>query len=285
MKPRAATAGFALAACFLFAAGALAQATDLREMEQRLERIERLLDAEGLVQLIDDVKSQEVAIRELRGRLEELSHKISQLQQRQRELYLDIDHRLQRLEAGGPSRATAPSAQPAVGSETPAAPEAPAAQTPGTGAVATDQPAAAPAADVTTPAQPATGVDPFAEQQAYQGAFELLKSGRYEDAAEAFRRFIAAYPAGSYADNALYWLGETYYITRNFELAIREFQRLLASFPDSGKLTHAMLKIGYAHDELGNRAEAEQALGDLVARFPQSAAAGLARRRLQNIRQ
>ena len=128
------------------------------------------------------------------------------------------------------------------------------------------------------------GIDPFAEQQAYQTAFDLLKSGRYEDAAGAFMQFIADFPAGSYADNARYWLGETYYITRRFEPALQEFERLVSMHPDSSKLTHALLKIGYAHDELGNEAEAERVLGDLIARYPQSAAAGLARKRLVSIR-
>ena len=290
MMPRQATARFAAAACLVYAAGAFAQApvTDLSDLESRLDRVERLLDAEGLVKLFDDVKSQDVDIRELRGRLEELSHAIGQLQQRQRELYLDIDQRLQRIESAGPSPATAPPTQPAVASESSGTPEAPVSRTPsGTAAVETGQPASV--APGTTPgaapAQPSTGVDPFAEQKAYQTAFELLKAGRYEEAAEAFHQFIAEFPTGSYADNAQYWLGETYYITRSFESAVREFERLIGTYPNSGKLTHAMLKIGYAHDELGNRAEAERALGDLVARFPQSAAAGLARKRLQSIRQ
>ena len=112
-----------------------------------------------------------------------------------------------------------------------------------------------------------------------------MKSGRYEDAAVAFTRFIADYPTGSYADNAQYWLGETYYITRRFDAAIQEFERLISLHPDSQKLTHALLKVGYAHDELGREAEAERVLGDLIARFPQSAAAGLARKRLVAIRQ
>ena len=276
MTLRQASVGFALAAGVLHAAGVLAQApvTDFNRLDERLARIERLLDADGLVKLFDDVKSQDVEVRELRGQFEELSHAVKQLRERQRELYLDIDQRLQRLETAGAGVTPEPS-QPLAG--TPEAPTASISPTPTQTSTQAVEPAAG--------SEPSTGVDPFAEQQAYQSAFELLKAGRYEDAAEAFHRFIARYPAGSYADNAQYWLGETYYITRDFESAVREFERLIETHPNSGKLTHAMLKIGYAHDELGNRAEAEGALDDLVTRFPQSAAAGLARKRLQTIRQ
>ena len=55
-------------------------------------------------------------------------------------------------------------------------------------------------------------------------------------------------------------------------------------YPDSQKLTHALLKIGYIHAELGQREEAERVLNDLIQRYPESTAAGLARKRLQRIR-
>ena len=264
MSLRRPAAFLAFAVCLVHASGAFAQApiVDARELDERLKRIERLLGSESLLKLFDEVESLGTEVRELRGQLEVMSHTINQLKERQRELYLDTDQRLQRIESGAPTQTAGPSPQPA-----PAV-----------------QPAPAP---VTTPSTPtpsaAVGVDPFAEQQAYQSAFDLLKSARYEDAAAAFRQFIAEYPAGSYMDNAQYWLGETYYITRRFEQAVQEFQRLVSMHPTSGKLTHAMLKIGYAHDELGNKAEAERVLGELIERHPQSAAAGLARKRLLSI--
>ena len=65
---------------------------------------------------------------------------------------------------------------------------------------------------------------------------------------------------------------------------MQEFQRLVTKYPNSQKLTHALLKIGYTHDELGNKAQAEQALNDLIERHPQSTAARLARKRLQDLR-
>ena len=270
----------AFSACLVHAAGTFAQApvVDARDLDERLKRIERLIGSEGLLKLFEEVESLGTEVRELRGQIEVQAHTIEQLNQRQRQLYLDTDQRLQRIESAPPVQAASPSPQPSV----PAA----SAQTPAsrTTDATVPMPEPAPAASGTTGTTATTGVDPFAEQQAYQGAFDLLKSGRYEDAAVAFKQFIAEYPTGSYADNALYWLGETYYITRRFAESVQEFQRLVAQHPNSQKLTHALLKIGYAHDELGNRAEAERVLGELIARYPQSAAAGLARKRLVSIR-
>ena len=268
-----------LAACLLHASGAVAQApvVDPRDLDERLKRIEKLLGTESLLQLFDNVESLSAEARELRGQLEVMSHTINQLKQSQRELYLDVDQRVQRLESAAPVQSADSSSQPPESSGATAESTQPA---PGP---TTSEPAVAPVSTPTTEA--AAEVDPFAEQQAYQHALDILKSGRYEDAATAFREFIDAYPAGSYADNAQYWLGETYYVTRRYELAIEEYRRLISTYPNSQKLTGALLKIGYSHDELGNQSEAERVLIDLVERHPQSAAAGLARKRLQSIRQ
>ena len=276
MRVRPTTAFLAFTVCLLHTAGAFAQAPviDVRELDERLKRIERLFGSESLFKLFDEMESLGTEVRELRGQLEALSHTVGQIKESQRELYLDVDQRLQRVEATAP----APTASPQPG--TPPAASATPAQT-----TAPSQSAAGSSTPQTAQTPPATGVDPFAEQQAYQSAFDLLKSGRYDEAAVAFQQFNAEYPTGSYADNALYWLGETFYITRRFEQAIQEFERLISTRPTSQKLSHALLKVGYAHDELGNKAEAERVLGELIARHPQSAAAGLARKRLASIRQ
>ena len=278
MNLRRTTAALASAACLVHSAGVFGQTPvfDVRDLDERLKRIERLLGTESLLKLFDEVESLGTEVRELRGHLEVQSHTINQLKQHQRELYLDLDQRLQGIESDSPTQAADPAPQPDASAATPAVP---------TETTATSQADPSPASTATPPTtQATTGVDPFAEQQAYRNAFDLLKSGRYEDAAVAFKQFAAEYPMGIYADNAQYWLGETYYITRQFEAAVEEFQRLLEVHPNSQKLTHALLKIGYAHDELGNKAEAERVLDDLIEHHPQSAAAGLARKRLVIIR-
>ncbi len=276
MNRRLTASTLALSMCLLHTAGAYAQApvVDVRDLDERLKRIERLFDSESLFKLFAEVESLGTEVRELRGQLEAQSHRIDQLEESQRTLYLDADQRLQRIESAAPTQTASPSSE----SVTP-----PAAPPTSATATAPSQPAPTTPSAAQTP--PTTGIDPFAEQQAYQGAFDLLKAGRYDEAAVAFQQFIAEYPAGSYADNAQYWLGETFYITRRFEEAIQEFERLVSMHPNSQKLTHSLLKIGYAHDELGNKAEAERVLGQLMDSHPQTAAAGLARKRLLTIRQ
>jgi tol-pal system protein YbgF len=131
----------------------------------------------------------------------------------------------------------------------------------------------------------APAVDPAAEQQAYRAAFDLLKGGQFNEATTALTQFLSDYPNGRFADNAQYWLGESYYVSRQFDPALQAFQALLTTYPDSPKRSHALLKIGFIHDEQGRPDQARAVLTDLVQQYPQSTAASLAEKRLKRLKQ
>ena len=121
-------------------------------------------------------------------------------------------------------------------------------------------------------------------QAAYRDAFALLKAGQYDQSIKGFTSYLQAYPNGQYADNAQFWVGEAYYVTRRFEPAISQYQNLIANYPESQKQAQARLKIAYSFDELGRREEAAQILIQLKRDYPESAAAQLAEQRLQRMR-
>jgi tol-pal system protein YbgF len=226
---------------------------EVTALQQRVERLERLLDSGSLADLLTRVERLQQEIQQLRGQVETQDFAIEELKKRQRDLYVDVDRRLGRLEAGGP---------------------APAAAAPAQGSAET----APPVAD-STPA----GVDEVAEQQAYEQAFDLLKQGRYADAAAAFSRFLTDFPGGIYAPNAQYWLGEAYYVTRRFDEALAEFSKVRELYPDSQKVPDALLKMGYILIEKGERERARTLLNEVKQRYPGTTAASLADRRLQNM--
>jgi len=263
-----------------------------QNLDQRVAKLERMLDSGALLKLLQSVEELKAEVRDLRGQLEQQQHAISQMTDRQRELYLDVDRRMQRVEAGGAAigataaaassgPGTAPPAGTGTGTGGTAVGVSPTGSSSGSGAAAVG------VASVGAATQAATAqasADPVKEQQAYQTAFNLLKAGRYDQAAKAFQKFLAEYPSGKFSDNAQYWLGESYYVTRNFDNALREFTMLVDEHPESQKLTHAMLKIGYIYDELGQKDKAREVLTDLTENYPQSTAAGLAAKRLERMR-
>jgi tol-pal system protein YbgF len=77
----------------------------LRDLEARMQRIERVLDNQSLLNLARQVQEIENAQREMRGEIEELTHNVESSGERQRDLYLDVDKRLQTLESRGASPA------------------------------------------------------------------------------------------------------------------------------------------------------------------------------------
>lgn len=252
---------------------ALAQRLSLGERVTRLENQANVgnqtagqanLEAQNrTVQLQSEVQS-------LRNLVETLQNEIEQLKQRSREQYLDLDGRLGRLEGG----------------KTPAAatPNFPASPAPAVAATAS-APAARPAFEDVPGAGPAAaGSDPAAEEAAYQAALDALVE-RFEaaDAARLFQSFLRDYPASPLVPNAFYWLGESYYVTQNYELALEAFQTLLSRHPGSRKEADALLKMGYCQIALGQRAAGEASLREVSVRHPGSDAAGKAESRLRTL--
>ena len=273
--------------------GSPAPAVRPTTVEGRLARVERLLDSGALVEMATRLEQLQSELQKLRGDVELHGRDLEVIKQRQRDLYLDIDRRLRRVEVGSaaPPAAAAPAVP--IAPATPGAPAVPpATATPPAGAVATTPPAAMPAPPPTTPAvQPtapvptAPPVDSAQQQLAYQAAFDLLKEGRYPESITAFEQFLASYPAGAYSDNAQYWLGEARYVTRDFTAASRDFQLVLKQFLGSPKVPDAMLKLGYAQYELQEYATARATLTELRQKYPSLTAARLAASRLERMAQ
>ena len=114
----------------------------------------------------------------------------------------------------------------------------------------------------------------------YQAAFDLLKDGKYPEAAAAFKQFLATFPQSQLRDNAQYWLGEAHYVTKQYPDALRAFRTVIEQYPDSRKIPDALLKIGYCNYELKNWAEARAALDQVVKQYSDTTAGRLARERL-----
>jgi tol-pal system protein YbgF len=232
---------------------------------------------EQMVDMVLQIQQLQDEVRSLRGQLEEQAHLIDTLRQRQRDQYLDLDQRISELAAVAPRPGTSGSSGgapvfippqedvPEIRSED----REPSSVT----SIGTPQTSARSAAS-----------SPEEEKRAYDTAFQSLKDLRYADAAEDFRGFLSQYPQSDYADNAQYWLGESYYVTRNYELALEAFEGLISNYPQSLKLPDSLLKIGYTHYELKQWDLARAALTQVQDQYPGTTVARLAENRLRSMR-
>jgi tol-pal system protein YbgF len=249
---------------------------------ERLDRIERQLEGRGLIDLLNQLEKLQGDVQQLRGEIEVQNHQLEDLQRQQKELYLDIDRRLQQVETGQPGGAAGVAPVPGTGMPEVSAPPSITAPPPVAAPPVTVAPPPVAPAPATAPA--AAPVDMAQQQADYEKALAILREGRYVEAATAFNRFLEKYPGSAYADNAYYWLGETYYVTRDFDRALASFKQLVESYPQSPKLPGARLKIGYIYYENQDWAAARQELGGLVTGYPGSTEARLADDRLQRMK-
>ena len=161
-----------------------------QQIETRLTAVEQQLKGQGLADLANQIEVLQSDLAKLRGQVEVLTYELDQAQKRQRDLYVDLDTRLRRLEAAAPGAAASPGGGDA--GMPPAGPAAAAVPPSGAGAAGVPAPAAsfgpapgpaAPApgpAAATPPAPPAAAHGPgdsAAEQRAYDAALDKFKRG------------------------------------------------------------------------------------------------------------
>jgi tol-pal system protein YbgF len=242
---------------------------DEAALNQRIDRLERIIQGQGLVSLLSRVDQLQNEVQRLNGDNEALQHKLEEMQRRQRELYIDLDERIQ-AQANIPSTPVTPinSSQPEA-TDTPINTDSQSEE-----ANESDQAIGEP-----TPVAVENG------EAAYQAALQTLRSGQYEQAVSAFTEFPKTYPQSSYLPNAYYWKGEAQLVLADFDNAVSTFQTVLDNYPESRKVPDAMLKKGFALFSLGKVDESKATLTTVIQQYPTTSAARLAKVKLERIKQ
>lgn len=223
----------------------------LSEIDSRLSRVERVIDNEGLMNLLQQLEQLKQANQALRNDVDTLQFEQAQAGDRQKQQYVDVDQRLQALERSLNQRAAAGGDQSVLDG-----------------------------AKLSPGQLPVPG---GSDRANYQAAFELLKQGRYKEANQALVQFMVAFPESALSDNAQYWLAETHYVSQDFRKALTEFQKVVDQYPESRKIPDALLKIGYCNFELKRYDAARQALQTVAGSYPETTAARLAGERLREM--
>jgi tol-pal system protein YbgF len=222
----------------------------LNDLDARVARMEHVISNQSLVDLAQHLDQVQADVRQLRGRIEELENSTEAMRKQQRDLYGDLDKRIVALGGAGGG---------------------------GAGGVGPTGGTAAP------PPTPPAPTGSSVEQTVYGQSFDALKAGSYSTAITGFKDFLATYPTSPLAENAQYWLGEAYYVNRDFEAASGAFRNVLQKWPDSRKAPDALLKLGYTQFELRKLGEARTTLTEVEQKYPNTDAAKLANDRLQRM--
>lgn len=218
-------------------------------VEERLEQLERVMDARNAAQmaLLDQMSTLQDEVAELRGRTEEHAHQLEQILQRQREIYQEIDRRLTATPA--PSGAVDSRSVPTNESDT-----------------------------------SSSYSSNLGENDAYDKAIRLvMEDRRYDAAIPEFRSFIKQFPDSSYVPNAHYWLGQLLYAEGDFSAAKQEFSTVAERYPDSNKRADSLLKLGIVAQQQGEKELARSYFDKVIADYPDSTPADLAAKRLDNL--
>ncbi len=123
--------------------------------------------------------------------------------------------------------------------------------------------------------------DKTPEYELYTRAKLLFDKKKYKPARLSFQKFINEYPRSKNADNAQFWIGETYYQEKWYEKAILEYDEVKKKYPKGNKMPASLLKQGLSFKNLGEKSNAKLILDELIQKYPQSKEAGIARQKLK----
>jgi tol-pal system protein YbgF len=243
-------------------------------LQARLDRLERIIQGQGLTSLLTQVDQLQREIQRLNGANEELNHQIEQMQKRQREQYLDLDQRITEIQQQPPvSQAPSTGDSPAVDN----------ASIDDDLAESNLQNTSDEQADAEDSSLVPVAVE--SGEAAYQSALQDLRGGRYQEALSALGAFPQTYPNSSYLPNVYYWQGEAHYVLREFDKAIVAFDKVITSYPESNKVADALLKRGFSEYETGDIIKAQASLNQVIDQYPDTSASRLAKVRLDRIQQ
>jgi tol-pal system protein YbgF len=239
----------------------------------------------------DDLEN---TMRRLTGQIEQLDHRITELNGRMERMQKDFDYKLCALSAqqlgasaGGGEENALPCNDAATQSAPPpaaaSAPVAPAGRAAGGEPMRLGMPAAGAAKPAVEPIRPAAPTvlgnvppgggrsempGPSANRAKFDAAMRLLAKAQYDEARSAFRSFADSYPQDELTPQAVYWIGDIAYVQKDYANAARAFAEEIKRYPASSRAPESMLKLGQSLIAMGQKQEGCTALAALPSKYP-----------------
>lgn len=223
-------------------------------VEDRVTTLERISNAQSqlLQQLQQQLSDSQRDIDSLRGQIQENQYQLSQMTERQKDLYQQLD----KLSNGGGAQASGDAGAAAGGGAT------------------------ADSGNADSSAAPAAPVQTGDANTDYNAAVALvLEKKQYDQAISAFQAFVKKYPDSTFQPNANYWLGQLSYNKGKKDDAAYYFATVVKNYPKSPKSADALYKVGVIMQEKGDNAKAKAVYQQVVKQYPNTDAAKQAQKR------
>jgi tol-pal system protein YbgF len=144
-------------------------------------------------------------------------------------------------------------------------------------------PASAETGAAASPA-PATVANPgVSPQRLYDTAWADYMAGQWSLAIQGFETYLRTFPKSDFADEAQYYIGDTYYSDAKFEAAIAAYDRVIANYQNGNMVPQSYYKRGLAQERLGQVDQARQSYELVMKNYPDSDAGRLAKQTLDRL--
>lgn len=122
--------------------------------------------------------------------------------------------------------------------------------------------------------------DPGVENRALEAAYNFYKIERYQNAVNAFQEFLTNYPHSVHVANIRYWMGNAYFVLKDYKASSENYQQLVAKFDEHPKVVDALFSIADCQELLRDNEAAKQTLKQVMSKYPNTEAASKAKKRL-----
>lgn len=122
-----------------------------------------------------------------------------------------------------------------------------------------------------TSAPPAAA--PSGPRAQYEAALTLFRGGRYAEAEQGFTNILSANPKGTIKSDTIFYLGESYFRRHLNRQAAEQYLKLSTDYPKSSKAPEALVRLGMSLQAMGAKEQACAALGEVARKYPKSLSA------------
>jgi tol-pal system protein YbgF len=122
-----------------------------------------------------------------------------------------------------------------------------------------------------------------AGKDVFDEAWADYTRGDYALARDGFQEVVDRFPQSELADDAEYWVAETWYAERDFDRARDGFDRVISRYPTSEVIPACQLKLAYSLLETGEPDRAIEVLNALRRSYPDSDEALIAGHKLSTL--